>query len=103
MNSLERRDCDILSLLDVPSQLARQEDAILLSKRFQCGVEWSEPAEFPGGGTYHSPDGAKRYLTQSKAGISEGTSEPEEFVVVGDRVVVLVHARVRRKGSDAQT
>jgi uncharacterized protein len=70
-------------------------------KPFDSRIEWSEPAEFPGGGTYHGLDGVKRYLTQSKAGIAEGTSEPEQFVVVGNRVVVLVHVRVRRKGSDA--
>jgi ketosteroid isomerase-like protein len=70
-------------------------------KPFDSRIEWSEPAEFPGGGTYHGLDGVKRYLTQSKAGIAEGTSEPEQFVVVGNRVVVLVHVSVRRKGSDA--
>lgn len=64
-------------------------------------IEWSEPAEFPGGGTYHGVEGVKRYLTQSKAGIAEGASEPEKFVIAGNRVVVLVHVRVRRKGSEA--
>jgi len=70
-------------------------------KPFDSRIEWSEPAEFPGGGTYHGVEGVKRYLTQSKAGIAEGTSEPEQFVISGNRVVVLVHVRVRRKGSDA--
>ena len=69
-------------------------------KPFDSRIEWSEPAEFPGGGTYHGVDGVKRYLTQSKAGIAEGTSQPEQFVVAGNRVVVLVHVRVRRKGSE---
>ena len=27
-------------------------------------IEWSEPAEFPGGGTYHGREGAKKYLAQ---------------------------------------
>lgn len=70
-------------------------------KPFDSRIEWSEPAEFPGGGTYHGVEGVKRYLTQSKAGIAEGTSEPEQFVISGNRVVVLVHVRVRRRGSDA--
>ena len=64
-------------------------------------IEWSEPAQFPGGGTYHGVAGVKRYLTQSKAGIAEGSSEPEQFVVAGNKVVVLVHVRVRPKGSEA--
>ena len=62
-------------------------------------IEWSEPPEFPGGGTYHGRDGVKKYLTQSRNGITEGTSEPEQFLISGDRVVVFVQAHVRPKGS----
>jgi hypothetical protein len=31
-------------------------------------IEWTEPAEFFGGGSYHGIQGVKRYLTQSHAG-----------------------------------
>src|SRR5215471_4693327 len=34
-------------------------------------IEWSEPAEFPGGGMYHGHDGVKYYLTQSRAAWDE--------------------------------
>jgi hypothetical protein len=34
------------------------------------GIEWIEPAEFSGGGTYHGVEGAKQYLAQSRAGES---------------------------------
>jgi uncharacterized protein len=30
-------------------------------------IEWIEPAEFPGGGTYHGREEVKRYLTRSRA------------------------------------
>ncbi len=60
-------------------------------------IKWSEPAEFPGGGTYHGREGAKRYLTQSRAR-AEVISEPERFIVAGTRIVVFVHARVRPTG-----
>ena len=60
-------------------------------------IEWSEPAEFPGGGTYHGLAGVKRYLTQSRAGFEEGGSEPEQFIPAGNKIVVFVHARVRPK------
>jgi uncharacterized protein len=63
-------------------------------------IEWTEPAEFPGGGTYHGREGAKQYLTQSRAAWAEVNSEPERFITAGDRIVVFVHARVRAKGSD---
>lgn len=64
-------------------------------------IEWTEPDSFPGGGTYHGREGVARYLTQSRAGWAEGRSEPERFVTAGDRVVVLVHARIRMQGETA--
>lgn len=65
------------------------------------GVEWIEPAEFPGGGTYHGVEGAKQYLAQSRAGAAQVMSEPEQFIPAGNRIVVFVHARVLPKGSNA--
>jgi uncharacterized protein len=62
-------------------------------------IEWSEPAEFPGGGTYHGRDDVKHYLAQSRDAWAEARSEPEQFISAGDRIVVFVHARVRAKGS----
>jgi hypothetical protein len=62
-------------------------------------IEWTEPAEFPGGGTYHGHAEVKRYLNQSRHAWAEARSEPEQFIPARDRIVVLVHARVRAKGS----
>jgi len=62
-------------------------------------IEWTEPAEFPGGGTYHGHEGVQTYLSQSRAGWAEGSSEPEQFIVAGDKIIVFVHARVRLKDS----
>jgi uncharacterized protein len=67
---------------------------------FDTQIEWTEPGEFPGGGTYHGRDGVRRYLTQSRAAWAEGSSEPEQFIRAGNRIVVFVHARVRPKGSN---
>jgi ketosteroid isomerase-like protein len=63
-------------------------------------IEWSEPAEFPGGGAYHGRDAVKEYLTQSRANWTEGASEPERMISAGDRIVVMVHARFRLKDSE---
>jgi hypothetical protein len=49
---------------------------------------------------YHGREGARKYLAQSRAGLAEGTSEPEQFIVAGNRIVVFVHAHVRPKASD---
>ena len=62
-------------------------------------IEWTEPAESPGGGTYHGHEGVKRYLSQSHAPWAEVSSEPERFIVAGDKIVVFVYARVRPKDS----
>ncbi len=62
-------------------------------------IEWIEPKEFPGGGAYRGRESAKKYLAQSRAAWAEVSSEPEQFIPAGDRIVVFVHARVRAKGS----
>lgn len=64
-------------------------------------VEWTEPAEFPGGGAYHGVNGVKRYLSQSRAGAADVISEPERFIPSRDRIVVFVYARVLPKGSNS--
>jgi ketosteroid isomerase-like protein/quercetin dioxygenase-like cupin family protein len=63
-------------------------------------VEWIEPAEFPGGDRpYRGPKDVMVYLANSRAGWEEGRSNPELLIPAGDRVVVFVHARFRRRGS----
>jgi ketosteroid isomerase-like protein len=68
-------------------------------KPLDPNIEWSEPESFPWGCTYHGLAGVKSYLTQSRAGLAEGTGEPEKFIQVGNRIVVFVHAHVRPKNS----
>jgi ketosteroid isomerase-like protein len=68
-------------------------------KPLDPNIVWSEPETFPGGGTYHGWAGVKSYLTQSRAGLAQGTSEPEQFITVGSRIVVFVHAHIRPKNS----
>jgi len=58
-------------------------------------IDWTEPVEFPGGGRYHGRAEVAAYLTQSRSGWAEGSSEPERFIPAGDRIVVFVHARFR--------
>jgi ketosteroid isomerase-like protein len=60
-------------------------------------IEWTEPAEFRGGGTYHGHAGVQAYLSQSRKDWAEGSSEPERFIVSGDKIIVFVHARMRLK------
>ena len=43
-------------------------------------IDWSEPTEFPGGGSYQGRQGAKQYLTNSRASVAEVVSDPEQFI-----------------------
>lgn len=67
--------------------------------RLDPQIEWTEPAEFPGGGAYHGPAQVAGYLSASRAGWAEGASEPEQFLAHDQRIVVFVHARFRSKQS----
>jgi hypothetical protein len=53
-------------------------------------IQGTEPREFPRRGTYHGQDGVKQYLTQPRAAGAEVNSEPERFIMAGNRIVVLV-------------
>lgn len=89
----------IASLRDAYSAFNRGDiDAAVEGLDLQ--IEWIEPAEFPGGGTYHGRDGVKHYLTHSRAAWAEVSSQPERFIVAGNRIVVFVHAKVRPKGTN---
>ena len=76
-----------------------RDDIAATVEEFDPQIEWTEPAEFPGGGTYHGHDDVKGYLTESRAGWAEGSSKPERFIAVGDKIVVFVYARVRLRSS----
>jgi uncharacterized protein len=64
---------------------------------FDPQIEWTEPAERPGGGTYHGHAAVTAHLSQARATWAEGRCEPERFIVAGDKIIVFVYVRVRLK------
>jgi uncharacterized protein len=68
-------------------------------KAFDPQIAWTEPAEFPGGGTYYGHAGVQAYLSKSRGNWTEGSCEPERFIVAGDKIIVFVHVRVKLKDS----
>ena len=62
---------------------------------FDPQMEWTEPAEYPGGGTRRGHAAVLAYLTWARGTWAEGRCEPERFVAAGDKIVVFVHVRVR--------
>lgn len=66
---------------------------------FDPQIERIEPADFPQGGTYRGLEAVKAHISKGRGSWAEGSCEPERFIVVppGDRIIVLVHVRVRLK------
>jgi ketosteroid isomerase-like protein len=93
----EQQTGEMIATLRAAYAAFNQGDIDAAVASFDSDIEWSEPQGFPGGGTYHGRVGAKRYLTQSRAAWAEVNSDPERFIISGNRIVVFVHARVRPK------
>jgi uncharacterized protein len=66
-------------------------------KAFDPQIERIEPAEFPGGGTYHGLAAVTAHVSQGRSTWAEGSCEPERFIIAGDRIIVFIYVRVRRK------
>ena len=64
---------------------------------FDPEIERVEPPDFPAGGTYHGLDAVRAHVAKGRGSWAEGACQPERFTVVGNRIVVLVHVRVRLK------
>ena len=60
-------------------------------------IEWIEPDEYPIGGTNHGHAEVQAHLSKARETWAEGSCEPERFIVAGDKIVVLLHVRVRLK------
>jgi hypothetical protein len=78
-----------------------RNDIPAMVKVFDSQIEWTEPAEYPTGGTYHGLAEVKAHISQSRATWAEGSCEPERFIVAGDKIVVLVQVRARLKQETA--
>ena len=66
-------------------------------KALDSQIEWTEPAEYPTGGTYRGLAAVEAHLSQARGTWAEGSCEPERFIVAGQRIIVFVHVHVRLK------
>jgi len=82
------------ALRDAYAALNRNDIPAMVNA-FDPQIEWTEPAEYPGGGTYQGHAGVMAHLSQARATWAEGSCEPERFIVVGDKIVVFLYVRVR--------
>jgi ketosteroid isomerase-like protein len=51
---------------------------------FDPQIEWTEPAEYPIGGTYHGLAAVEAHFSQSREMWVEGSCEPERFLVASE-------------------
>jgi uncharacterized protein len=80
-----------------------RNDMQAITKDFDPQIVRIEPEGFPTAGTYRGIAEVQEHVTKGRGTWAEGTCEPEEFLVNGDKVVVYLHAWVRLKGSDKWT
>ena len=64
---------------------------------FDPQIERIEPAGFPGSGTYRGLAAVQEHFSRARETWAEGSCEPEEFIVAGDKIIVFVYVRVRLK------
>ena len=74
-----------------------RNDIPAMLKVFDPQIERIEPPEYPAGGTYRGHADVEAHLSKARATWAEGSCEPEQFIVAGDKIVVFLYVRVRLK------
>ena len=76
-----------------------RNDMQAIVRDFDPQIVRIEPDDFPTPGTWRGIAEVQEHVRRGRGSWAEGTCEPEEFLVNGDKVAVYLHARVRMKGS----
>jgi len=76
-----------------------RNDMQAITKDFDPQIVRIEPDGFPTAGTYRGIAEVQEHVTKGRGSWAEGTCDPEEFLVNGDKIVVYLYARVRKKNS----
>jgi ketosteroid isomerase-like protein len=76
-----------------------RNDMQAITKDFDQQIVRIEPEGFPMAGTYRGVREVQEHVTKGRGSWAEGTCDPEEFLVNGDKIVVYLYARVRKKNS----
>jgi ketosteroid isomerase-like protein len=74
-----------------------RNDIRAMVEAFDPQIEWIEPAEYSGGGTYRGLAEVEAHLSQARETWAEGSCEPVRFIAAGDKVIVFVDVRARLK------
>jgi ketosteroid isomerase-like protein len=74
-----------------------RNDIPAFASLFDPQIERVEFLGLPQGGTYRGLEAVTAHVATGRGTWAEGGCDPEQFIVAGDRIVVLVHVRVRLK------
>jgi uncharacterized protein len=80
-------------------EAVNRNDMSVISADFDPEIVRIEPEGFPTAGTYRGIEEVQAHVAKGRGTWAEGTCDPEEFLVNGDKVVVYLHVRVRLKDS----
>jgi hypothetical protein len=83
---------EIAALREAYAALNRNDIPAMLEV-FDPQIEWTDPSEEPGAGRA----AVEAHLSQARDTWAEGSCEPEEFLVAGDKIIVFVHVHVKLK------
>lgn len=97
MNELNEALLSQIQMLREAYAALNRNDVEGFVKDFDQQIERIEPPEFPQGGTYRGLEAVKEHVSKGRSTWAEGSCEPEQFIVVGDKVVAFIHVRVRLK------
>jgi ketosteroid isomerase-like protein len=76
-----------------------RNDMQAITRDFDPEIVRIEPEGFPTAGTYRGIAEVQEHVAKGRGTWAEGTCEPEKYLENGDKVVVYLHARVRKNGS----
>ena len=74
-----------------------RNDFLTFGRMFDPQIEWIEPVEFQGGGSYRGREVVLAHLAEARQMWAEGNCEPQSIIAAGDRIVQFVHVHVRLK------
>ncbi len=90
------RDTDVLKAFFAA---INRHDMQAITRDFDPQIVRVEPRGFPTAGTYRGIAEVQAHVAHGRGTWAEGTCEPEEFLVNGDKVVVYLHVHVRLHGA----
>lgn len=89
-------DNEIQILKDAYAALNRNDVAAFV-RDFATDIVRVEFEGSPSGGAFNGIDDVTAHVERGRSTWAEGSCEPERFIVVGDKIVVPCHVRVRLK------